>query len=147
MITTIIPQQLQDALALRDLTDAGDGPHCMQLLVGALTSRLAEEWHAKLMLHRGPRVVSIYDNYDALGYPPHGAARDARYTRYVDQGHLLRTQTSAAIPYVLRALAEQPLDENVLITSRDSSGAEMLSTASTWVSCISWTCGASAVRR
>jgi phenylalanyl-tRNA synthetase alpha chain len=89
----------------------------MQLLLDALTARLTREWQAKLLLHRGPRVVSIHDNYDALGYPPQGAARDARYTRYVDQGHLLRTQTSAAIPPALRTLGESPLSKDTLIAS------------------------------
>src|ERR1039458_8252573 len=107
MITTITPQQLQEALNLRDLTRAEDGLHCMQLLVSAVTSSLASKWQTETILHRGPRVVSVHDNYDALGYPPHGAARDARYTRYVDQGHLLRTQTSAAIPPALHDLAQE----------------------------------------
>jgi phenylalanyl-tRNA synthetase alpha chain len=29
----------------------------------------------------GERIVAVADNYDALGYPPDGPARDARYTR------------------------------------------------------------------
>src|SRR5262249_41157672 len=43
-----------------------------------------------------------------LHYPEGGAARDARYTRYIDEGRLLRTQTSAMIPPALREIAASP---------------------------------------
>jgi len=57
--------------------------------------------------------VSVADNYDRLHYPPGGAARDARYTRYLCETALLRTQMSAVIPPSLRELAaeaEPPTD-------------------------------------
>ena len=41
------------------------------------------------------------ENYDRLHYPPEGAARDARYTRYLNDAVILRTQTSAMIPSAL----------------------------------------------
>ena len=40
-----------------------------------------------------------------LLYPADGAARDARYTRYVCEGALLRTQTSALVPPLARERA------------------------------------------
>jgi phenylalanyl-tRNA synthetase alpha chain len=59
--------------------------------------------------------VSVEDNYDNLGYPPDGAARDARYTRYVTPRLLLRTQTSAMIPPLLRAMALDPPRDVLLV--------------------------------
>jgi phenylalanyl-tRNA synthetase alpha chain len=59
-------------------------------------------------------VVDVADNYDALGYPADGAARDARYTRYVAPSRILRTQTSAMLPPLLRALAPAPAREVLL---------------------------------
>ena len=50
------------------------------------------------------RLVSVADNYDALGYPPDDASRDARYTRYVTHDRLLRTQMSALIRDLTRTL-------------------------------------------
>jgi phenylalanyl-tRNA synthetase alpha chain len=50
-------------------------------------------------------------NYDDLHYPVDGAARDARYTRYVTQHRLLRTQTSAMIPPALRMIAPADYDD------------------------------------
>jgi phenylalanyl-tRNA synthetase alpha chain len=60
-------------------------------------------------------VVSLADNYDALHYPADGAARDARYTRYVSPTQVLRTQASALIPPTLRALAGASPPEVLLV--------------------------------
>jgi phenylalanyl-tRNA synthetase alpha chain len=98
-------EQLARALTLADLTDHAYGPHCMQHLVAGATSVLRERWGCPVLVHRADRVVPVADNYDALGYPPDGPARESRYTRYVDAGRLLRSQTSAAVPSALRALA------------------------------------------
>ena len=103
--------QLARALVLADLTDPAYGPHCMQDLVAGATGALHRRWRCPVLVHRAERVVAVADNYDALGYPPDGPARESRYTRYVDAGRLLRTQTSAAIPSALRALAPAAPDD------------------------------------
>jgi phenylalanyl-tRNA synthetase alpha chain len=93
------------ALTLRDLTDPGGGPHALQLLVAAVVAALRDGWRCEVRIRRASPIVSIADNYDRLHYPADGAARDARYTRYVSDSQLLRTQTSALIPAALRELA------------------------------------------
>jgi phenylalanyl-tRNA synthetase alpha chain len=108
VIPAMATAELLRALALRDLTDPTHGPHAMQLLLAAIHAALP----VPVAIHRSSPIVSIADNYDRLGYPADGAARDARYTRYVCDTALLRTQTSAMIPPVLRALA--PPDDVVL---------------------------------
>ena len=50
---------------------------------------------------RRPPVVLITDNYDRLFYEPDAIARSARYSHYVDEKHMLRTHTTAAIPALL----------------------------------------------
>jgi len=109
------PDAVERALALRDLTDPGQGPHAMQLLVDAAAGALEKAWGCPVHLERSHPVVTVADNYDALLYPPGGAARDARYTRYVSRDTLLRTQTSAMIPPLLRRLAAAP-PEDVLLS-------------------------------
>jgi phenylalanyl-tRNA synthetase alpha chain len=104
-------EQLSRALTLADLTDPAYGPHCMQHLVAGATGALRERWGCPIMVHRAGRVVAVADNYDALGYPPDGPARESRYTRYVDAGHLLRSQTSAAVPSALRELGRSAPDD------------------------------------
>lgn len=97
-------EAIRRSLSLRDLTDPAAGPHAMQLLLQDVTRGLVNAWGCALRLHRECPVVSLADNYDALHYPPGGAARDARYTRYLSERVLLRTQTSAMIPRLLRSL-------------------------------------------
>jgi phenylalanyl-tRNA synthetase alpha chain len=112
-VKTLSPEAVARALALRDLTDPARGPHAMQLVLDAAVSALASAWSCEVRTVRASPVVTVEDNYDRLGYPPDGAARDARYTRYVSADTLLRTQTSAMVPPALRGLAAsgpQPAD-------------------------------------
>ncbi|HET9552376.1 MAG TPA: hypothetical protein VFP50_05360 [Anaeromyxobacteraceae bacterium] len=112
--TPITPDALRRALALRDLTDPAQGPHAVQRVVEAALAALRELFGAPVLVERADPIVSVADNYDRLLYPPGGAARDARYTRYVTATTLLRTQASAMIPPRLRRLAAAPPDDVVL---------------------------------
>jgi len=110
--------ELSNALAIRDLTDPADGPHAMQRLLDAIHAALP----VPVEVHRASPIVSIADNYDRLGYPEGGAARDRRYTRYVCETALLRTQTSAMIPPLLaraRTSADVVLSCAGLVYRRD----------------------------
>jgi phenylalanyl-tRNA synthetase alpha chain len=111
MLHTISDDQLDRALHVRDLTDSREGEHCMQQLVDDSVDALAASWAADVHLRRAGRVVSIADNYDALRYPPDGASRDARHTRYVSPATVLRTQMSALVPGALRELADRRPDD------------------------------------
>ena len=77
----------------------------MQIVAGAISDALERAWGAPVLVHRSSPVVTVHDNYEVLGYPPAAPAREARYTRYVDGGRLLRTHMTAAVPGALRALA------------------------------------------
>ena len=96
---------LQRALALRDLSDPAHGPHAMQLLFDAIHAALP----VPVRVHRGSPIGSITDNYDRLNYPPGGAARDARYTRYVCDTAVLRSQMSAMIPPLIDRVTEDDI--------------------------------------
>jgi len=100
--------ELSRALCLRDLTDPARGPHAMQALLGAVLDALGPRWGCRLIERRGGPVVPVADNYDRLLYPAESAARDARYTRYVSEDEVLRSQTSAMVPGALRELASGP---------------------------------------
>jgi phenylalanyl-tRNA synthetase alpha chain len=77
----------------------------MQDLLHQVVTGLADAlgWPARVV--RGHRVVSLADNYDRLGYPADVVTRDARYTRYVDERHVLRSHSTAMVPGALRDLA------------------------------------------
>jgi phenylalanyl-tRNA synthetase alpha chain len=109
--------QLRRDLALRDLSDPTEGPHAIQQLVEAGVAALAAIWEVEVRWCRGPRIVPVEDNYDHLLIGPAAASRDARYTRYVDDRHMLRSHSSAMVPAALRDLAEGPaaIDDVLLV--------------------------------
>jgi len=104
MRSVITQHQLDRALALRDLSDPASGPHAMQLVAGAISDALERAWGAPVLVHRASPVVTIHANYEVLGYPAAAPAREARYTRYVDERRLLRTHMTAVVPEALRRL-------------------------------------------
>jgi phenylalanyl-tRNA synthetase alpha chain len=112
-VTPITLDALVDALSIRDLTDPAQGPHAMQLLVDAAVASLADTTEVRLV--RSAPVVPAEDHYDRLGYPPDAIARDARYTRYVSEGCVMRGHTSAGVPPALRRLAARPDAGDVLL--------------------------------
>jgi phenylalanyl-tRNA synthetase alpha chain len=114
-MTTITSTELDHALAIRDLSDPAGGPHAMQLLVDDLRTALATAWPVATRVRRDHPVVPLADNYDNLGYAADAVTRDARYTRYVDPGHVLRSHSSAMIPPALRSLAAAPDPADVLL--------------------------------
>ena len=105
----------QRSLAVRDLTDAALGAHAMQLLAQYAIEALRALWGCPVIVYRAPPVVSVSENYDDLGYPPDGASRDARYTRYVSEALLLRSQASAMIPRALRMIEPAHYDDVLLV--------------------------------
>ena len=113
---TLSPSAVADALAMSDLTDPHQGPHALQELVTDVSEALARAWSAEVREIRTPRVVSVADNYEQLGYPPDAVTRDARYSRYLSREQMLRSHTSAGIPAAVRALAaEDPPPPDVLL--------------------------------
>jgi phenylalanyl-tRNA synthetase alpha chain len=106
--------QLARDLAVRDLTDPAQGTHAIQLLVDHAVTALATRWGCEVRRYRGDRVVPVEDNYDNLRYDPADVTREARYTRYVDRRHMLRSHSTAMVPPALRALAASPADDALL---------------------------------
>lgn len=113
--TLLTPDALRRALEVRDLTDPAQGPHAMQILLERARAALTRAWGCESITHRAHPQVTLADNYDALHYPPDGAARDARYTRYVTPNEVLRTQSTAMIPPLLRTLASTPPEDVLLV--------------------------------
>ena len=103
------PDQLQATLAIRDLSDPGEGPHAIQILTGRAVEALSRAWSCEVRWCPGPKVVPVADNYDRLGYAADAITREARYTRYVSTQEMLRSHSSAMVPPALRQLAQDQL--------------------------------------
>lgn len=112
----ITPAELERALALRDLADPDAGKHTVQLVVAALERALVTAWAVEVRRDPGPRVVSVTDNYDRLGFTPDAVTRDARYSRYVGDGRMLRSHTTARVPALLDAYASDSAPREVLLS-------------------------------
>jgi len=104
-VSYLSPAQLRDALGVRDLSDPAAGPHAIQVLAGRAAHALSRAWSCEVRWCRGPDVVPVADNYDRLGYAAGAITREARYTRYVSAGRMLRSHSTAMIPPALRQLA------------------------------------------
>jgi phenylalanyl-tRNA synthetase alpha chain len=108
-------EQLGHDLSIRDLTDPASGPHAIQLVLGRAVHAIRERWPDRPRWRRGDRIVSVTDNYDLLGYDPADVTREARYSRYVAAGWMLRSHSTALIPGALRWLAALPGDGALLV--------------------------------
>jgi phenylalanyl-tRNA synthetase alpha chain len=87
----------------------------MQLVCDAIVEALAAAWGASVRVVRTSPIVTARDNYDRLHFPADGVARDARYTRWIGPGVLLRSQTSAMIPAALDGLARDAAWRDVVL--------------------------------
>ncbi len=108
-------EEVRNALSIRDLTQPAQGPHALQLLIDDAVAALRRAWPVDVRIHRKSPIVSVRDNYDRLRYAAEATARDARYTRYVCDVALLRSQTSALIPPLLSELAEEHYEDVLLV--------------------------------
>lgn len=50
------------AVTTRDLTDPGQGPHALQLLVRCAITALSTAWAVPALVHRSNPVIPIEDN-------------------------------------------------------------------------------------
>jgi phenylalanyl-tRNA synthetase alpha chain len=115
MTARVPADQLARDLTVRDLADPAEGPHVIQLIVDRAVRALAQLWGCEVRWWRGDRIVTVEDNYDHLGFDPSDITRDARYTRYVDDRRMLRSHSTAMIPAALRALANDPAEDVLLV--------------------------------
>jgi phenylalanyl-tRNA synthetase alpha chain len=116
MTTYLTPDQLHEALTLRDLSNPEHGLHSMQELLGHVTTSLTHSMGIMAQTVRNSPLVSVTDNYDKLGFASSTVTRDQRYSRYVSPTVMLRSHTSASVPYLLRNLPHtDSIDELVVM--------------------------------
>lgn len=115
MPALLSPEQLGRDLSVRDLTDPAAGRHAVQVVLDRAAAALSARWSCPVRWRRGGRIVPVADNYDRLGYDPADVTREARYSRYVAAGWMLRSHSTAIIPGALRELAAEPARDVLLV--------------------------------
>ncbi len=112
MPTYLSPDELHNALNVRDLSNPDHRPHAMQILLRDVVRALSDKGDVPERTIRHSPLVSVADNYDRLGFSPADVTRDQRYSRYISPTVMLRSHTSASIPSLLRGLdPEESIDE------------------------------------
>lgn len=102
---------IDKSLKITDLTQK-EG-HAINLLVKQLQEALEKKYQIKAEIKRGSPIVSKEDNYDALGYPKNEVTLSERYTRYVSEELILRTQMTSVVPSLLKSYSKN-LEESKL---------------------------------
>lgn len=111
----ITQQNLISSIEVNDLTNSLNGNHSIQLTMNRIIQSLKTSLMTDVQIHRRSQIVNLKDNYDYLSYPENGAARDSKYTKYITDNLILRTQTSSMIPSILKDLNISGIDKDTLI--------------------------------
>ena len=95
--TDIKAERIKRLLALGDLTKKENSP--IKILVDQIV-KLPRFKDFDLMDF--PKIVTVADNFDVLNAPKDHPSRRESDTYYIDDAHVLRTQTTVMWPYYLR---------------------------------------------
>ena len=103
-IKPLTKQKLAHYLSIKDLTK--DKNHAIGLLAEKIINSVKSSHPASdIRIYRKDPIVTVADNYDALGITTDNITRSSTYTHYIDETHLLQCHTTAQIPSILRELA------------------------------------------
>ena len=101
----ITKEQLDKATNLEDLS-ATEG-HAINLVMNKIKSHLEKVYKISATLHKGNPIVDKKDNYDILGYKMDEVTLSEKYTRYISDEKILRTQMTAVMPNQLKEYSKE----------------------------------------
>lgn len=113
----VMPQErLAASLTIPDLTDPKNGVHAINLVVRNVGQALKNVYAETAVeeIHKDPKV-SVKENFDDLLFPVDNIGRSSRYTRYITPETVLRTHTSAAIPDWLKKVAQDGVEDTIVV--------------------------------
>jgi phenylalanyl-tRNA synthetase alpha chain len=95
-------EEIEKTLSLKDLTE--DTHHAIGMMVSEIKNALESKYGLEANEIRTSPIVDVKDNYDRLYYPQDTITKSSRYTRWIDDNTILRTQMTACIPNALSKL-------------------------------------------
>lgn len=109
-------EAIHKALRMADLTEVCDPPHAVRLMVKDLLAGMVRLGWPLAEVHKGPRIVSVAQSFDLLGYSLEEQAQMTAGGHWLDEELLLRTQTGSATALALQsaALRREPQESVVL---------------------------------
>lgn len=102
----ISQEQLKQSLSLEDLS-AKEG-HVLNILVNKIKTSLMNKYNIEPDIQKGNPIVSKEDNFTKLGYENTEVSMGTKYTRYIDDSKILRTQMTSTIPSLLEEYSKDP---------------------------------------
>jgi phenylalanyl-tRNA synthetase alpha chain len=91
------------------LTNPANGIHAINLIVYAIAESLQESGYPEPTIWRSHPITTVANNFDKLYLPTESLSRSPKYTRYLNDGRLLRTHTTAIIPELVAKLRGEQL--------------------------------------
>jgi phenylalanyl-tRNA synthetase alpha chain len=91
------------------LTNPANGIHAINLIVYKIAEALYKSGYPEPTIWRSSPITTVADNFDKLYFPSDSLSRSPKYTRYLGDGSLLRTHTTAIMPELLSHLQGEQL--------------------------------------
>jgi phenylalanyl-tRNA synthetase alpha chain len=74
-----------------------------------IAEALSKSGYPDPTIWRSSSITTVANNFDKLNFPVESLSRSSKYTRYLDDGRLLRTHTTAIMPDLLPRLKGEQL--------------------------------------
>ena len=91
------------------MTNPANGIHAINLIVYTIAEALQVSGYPEPTIWHSHPITTVAKNFDKLYIPPESLSRSPKYTRYLSDGRLLRTHTTAIIPELLSYLRGEQL--------------------------------------
>ena len=104
-------EEVKKLLQKTDLTQTN---HAIGIIVNEIKNVLSLKYNEKVNVEKGNIIVSLEDNYYALNYQQDEITLTSKYTKYLNENEILRTQMSSVIPSLLRTYKKNNLSINKL---------------------------------
>ncbi len=94
-MTYLSKEEVNSLLEKEDLSE--NSQHCIALAVELIKQKLENHYSINAQIEKGSKIVSLEDNYYILGYDKNEITLGSRYTKYINEHTILRTQMSSSI--------------------------------------------------
>jgi len=111
--TVMSAEKVEQALAIKDLTDPKNSIHAINLLIERIRTRLSQKegWPPVDLRRSTSPISSVANDFDRLYFPIDSPSRSSVFTRYIDETKMLRTHTTAMIPDLLVEMKQNGLTD------------------------------------
>ena len=100
-------EELNKSLQVTDLTL--DSNHAIGIITNEIIKSLNDKYNISPTIIKDSPIVNSKDNYDNLYYPQDTITKSSRYTRWINDTTLLRTQMTSSIPPALKSITKDTL--------------------------------------